>query len=161
MSEVFRKLSRFLGTWRGVGEGGFPTIDPFRYEEVTEFHTREGEVSILFEQQTWVLPEGGEREPSHWESGFLQVTEDGRIDLLNAQNSGRVEVLTGDLRDGDDGEIVLELESVVLGHDPRMLSTRRRYRLRGDELNYEIEMATTNVDARTWHLTATLKRDPE
>ncbi len=154
---TFRQLCRLLGTWKGAGRGDFPTIDAFRYEETSAFHTRGGEVSIALEQQTWVIHDDGTREPSHWEVAILQVKEDGRIDLLNAQNSGRVEVLTGELAESADGW-TLELESVVHGHDPRMVSTRRRFRLAGDRLSYEVEMATTAVPQRQWHLAAELER---
>jgi hypothetical protein len=39
-----------------------------------------------------------------------------------------------------------------------MLSTRRVYRLAGDTLAYEVEMATTAVPDRQWHLGAELGR---
>ena len=154
----FRILQAFLGAWQGEGRGSFPGIESFRYAEEVEFRTRDGETSILYEQQTWVLDEAGGREPSHWESGFLQITEDGRVDLLNAQNSGRVEVLRGDLVETSDRSIELILESVVHGHDPRMVSTHRRYVLSGDEMVYEVDMATRKVAGALRHLDARLTR---
>ena len=158
VEERSRALRAFLGVWRGEGRGSFPGIEPFRYAEQVEFRTRDGEASVLYEQQTWVLDEAGGREPSHWEAGFLQVTEDGRVDLLNAQNSGRVEVLRGDLREAAGGNVELILESVVHGHDPRMVATRRRYVLAGNELVYEVDMATRKVPGARRHLDARLTR---
>jgi len=30
-------LSWLIGRWGGIGEGGYPTVEPFRYEQVLEF----------------------------------------------------------------------------------------------------------------------------
>lgn len=156
--ELFQALHPFLGTWRGEGDGDFPGIDPFHYVEEVTFRTRDGEVSIFYEQQTWVIHASGEREASHWESGFLQVTDDGDIDLLNAQTSGRVEVLRGAATLDDAGRLCVDLKSIVHAHDPRMVSTRRQYTIDGDTLRYEADMRTEKSGETLRHLEATLQR---
>ncbi|MCA8970599.1 MAG: FABP family protein [Planctomycetes bacterium] len=148
------------GTWRGAGRGTFPTIDDFEFEEVTTFRVRDLEpATIAYEQRTMVVGANAIREPSHWESGFFLLFEDGRIEVLNAQNSGRVEVLSGSCEIIDATTARLELASVVHAHDPRMIATRRILEVRGDELHYEVHMQTTNVDVLQKHLWASLRRD--
>jgi len=95
--------------------------------------------------------------PSHWESGFLMVRDDGGVELLNAQQSGRVGVLTGSLH-GDEGGYVLRLSSVVHAHDELMRSTTRELTFRTDELGYEVRMATDRVSQVEPHLRARLGR---
>lgn len=145
------------GDWSGVGEGAFPTIDPFRYREELKFTRRAGERALGYEQRTWRLGGDEDGEPSHGESGFLLPAEDGTIHLLNAQASGRVEVLVGRATDTG-GEVTLDLKSVVHAHDARMRSTRRVLTWNRSELRYEAFMATDRVAEPTRHLSATLGR---
>lgn len=152
--ELFRRL---LGTWQGSGHGQFPTIDSFRYEETLRFEAREGVAAIHYHQSTSLLLDGGGKEPSHWESGFLLPQEDGSIHLLNSQESARTEVLVGRARALEEG-VELKLESTSHAHDPRMRASTRTYRLRGDVLRYEVRMATDQVPELQLHLEATLAR---
>lgn len=151
------RLRRLLGTWIGEGSGDYPPIEPFRYRELLCFEERAGEPVIHFEQRTWLLPD---EEASHWESGFIRALEDGTVELLNAQNSGRVEVLSGRASTADGCELQLELDSCVHGHDPRVRRTRRVFSLRGDHLHYTQWMETTTTDQPEFlqHLEAQLKR---
>ncbi|KAL0407154.1 UNVERIFIED_CONTAM: UPF0678 fatty acid-binding protein-like protein [Sesamum latifolium] len=71
-------LSYLLGTWRGQGEGSFPTISPFKYSE-------------SFSSLT--LPTSGE--PMHSESGFWRPKLDGTIEVVIAQSTALVEVQKG------------------------------------------------------------------
>lgn len=154
--EVLRTL---VGTWRGTGRGRFPTIDDFRYREQLEFTAHATEPHLHYEQRTWLVADGADDgQPSHWESGFLLVQEDGGIELLNAQESGRVEVLAGGLYALAGGAHELRLASVVHAHDPRVRATSRVLTLGNDELAYEVQMATDQVAARQVHLEARLLR---
>ena len=152
-------LRRLVGTWTGTGQGRFPTIDPFRFAETLRFAIREGGPELFYEQRTSLLSEGeDDGDPSHWESGFLIVQEDGSIDLLNAQASGRTEVLTGRLSNLGEAGFELELTSTSHANDARMVATTRTYRLDGDSLSYEIQMATDRVPERQHHIATTLVR---
>lgn len=44
-------LSYLLGTWRGHGEGGFPTINSFKYGEQLNF-SHPGNKVIMFQKQS-------------------------------------------------------------------------------------------------------------
>lgn len=155
----FELLARLTGEWHGTGRGQFPTIEAFEYEEQLRFWLRdEDQESIAYEQKTWVLT-GSAREESHWETGFVQLRDvDGetRVEVLNAQNSGRVEVLRGVLEEREAG-FVCTLESVVLAHDARMRRSARRWELCGDELRCSCTMATDAVPESKPHLSVTLR----
>lgn len=122
----------------------------------------EGELALHYEQQTWLVDENGQRDPSHWESGFITLTDEGVLEILNAQTSVRVEVLRGDLSlktvDGGEATLHLQLASCVHAHDPRMKSSVRSYWLRPNNLRYEVLMVTDTVPELTQHLSAELTR---
>ncbi len=151
-------ISALDGTWRGTGRGDYPTIDAFRYEETLRFELDRAYPMFHFEQRAYLLPG---REPSHWESGFIRLMEDGNIEMSSAQDSGRVEVLRGKpetLVEGSGFDVTLD--HVVLAHDPRLHATRRSFRLEGDRLHYIVYMAThtTPQPELQQHLIAELER---
>jgi hypothetical protein len=68
-----------------------------------------------------------------------------------------VEVLAGPLT-VDGAGLEMELESVVLAHDDRLVRTRRVITLVEDELRYVVEMVTTRNASMSRHLVASLSR---
>jgi len=154
-----RHLRRLHGSWTGKGVGNYPTIDPFEWTETLRFELDDGYPMLHYEQRTYLVPSD---EASHWESGFIRPLEDGSIEISNSQDSGRVEVLRGRLTEieGSDGDWSIELNSVVLDHDPRLHRTRRVFTLCGDTLLYVVQMAThTTPEPRLGqHLEARLRR---
>ena len=154
-AETWRGLRGLIGTWEGTGRGEFPTIDAFDYRESLEIIEPQPETLLHYRQQTWRLV-GNEEIGSHIETGFISVTDDGDVEIANAQASDRVEVLRGRATASD--SFTLELKSVVLAHDERMVWSWRTLRLRGDVLRYEMAMATTLVPDGAPHLTARLSR---
>jgi hypothetical protein len=158
VEELFAELKVLLGVWRGFGRGVFPTIEPFRYLEETKFTDNAGEMILHFEQKSWLLDETGEIvKPLHWESGFFMPTEDGCIEILNAQNSRRVEVLRGCSRI-ENGRWILETESVLHGYDERMTASARRFEVFESTLRYKVDMATNRVAEIQIHLEAELRK---
>lgn len=156
IDKTMQRLSALAGTWEGRGAGDYPTIEAFEYEERIRFDVDDSYPLIHYEQKTHLIPSG---EASHWESGFIRPLDDGSIDWSSAQDSGRVEVLRGGLVEAN-GEIRLVLDSIVLDHDPRLVSTHRTFTLRGDRLSYIVRMSTrTTPEPRLGqHLTAQLER---
>ena len=150
------RLALLHGTWRGRGRGDYPTIDAFTYDEVLRFEYDERYPMFHYEQRAFLVPSG---EASHWESGFIKSV-DGAFEISSAQDSGRVEVLRGPLV--VDGErLQLDLDSVALAHDARLVRTRRQIVLEGDRLRYKKWMATRTTDepALLQHLEAELQRE--
>ena len=150
-------LRLFLGEWSGIGHGEFPTIEPFDYLETLSFAT-DGRPLLHYEQKT-NRRRAGEADyvPSHWESGFIRLLPDGRIELTCAQNGGRLERLTGSIEESMTG-LILSLKSTDFLNDARMLETSRTMTVDGDTLHYTQTMHTTAVPGPTQHLEATLRR---
>lgn len=157
---ICEQLQRLVGSWEGGGAGRFPTIDSFRYREAFEVTHRNPEEAVVhYHQQTWLVSDGeDDGDDSHWESGFIMAREDGRVELLNAQESRRVEVLVGEMYLEDSGACVLETASVVHAHDERMVATKRTIRYDEQTLLYRMEMTTTKVPEILVHLEAELNR---
>lgn len=156
LAESLALLQPLLGTWHGRGQGVFPTIMPFSYEEELRFVARDGRAALWYEQATWKsAPDGTRGAPSHWESGFLRLTSDAQIEIISAQSSGRVEVLRGTITGAP---LCIAVASVVQGNDDRMHATARRITLDGATLRYALDMATTRVPALQSHVAALLTR---
>src|SRR5579872_1669289 len=83
-------LGFLIGRWRGEARSLWAGPEMTFGEEVIFEHF--GKPSIAYRQRTW-HPEDGT--PSHAESGYLAVGEDGRLTLTIAQPTGVVEVSTG------------------------------------------------------------------
>jgi len=152
-------LRTLVGQWAGGGRGDFPTIDAFRYTETMRFYWNGIEPMLQFEQRTWVAGDAGpHQDPLHWETGFFRALPGFGVELTNAQNGERVEVMRGKIKHGDE-VVVLSMDSTLLGNDERLIRTRRRYECEGDKLRYQVFMATTKQPELTLHLDARLTRD--
>lgn len=143
-------ISFLLGTWRGEGEGGFPTIQSFKYgEEIKFWHS--GKPVIAYTQKTWKLASG---EPMHAESGYWRPKMDGSIEVIIAQSTGLAEVQKGTY---DAEKKIVKLQSELVGNASKVKEITRVFELNGSELRYVIEMATTTNDLQP-HLRAMLKK---
>ncbi|KAI3753980.1 hypothetical protein L2E82_26047 [Cichorium intybus] len=144
-------LSYLLGTWRGQGEGGFPTISSFAYGEELNFTHPGNKPVIAYSQKTWKLNSG---EPMHAESGYWRPKPDGTIEVVIAQSTGLVEVQKGTY---DAEKKVVKLQSEVVGNASKVKEISRVFSLVDEELSYVVEMAT-NLTSRQPHLKASLKK---
>ncbi|KAG8365303.1 hypothetical protein BUALT_Bualt18G0090500 [Buddleja alternifolia] len=165
-------LSSLLGTWRGQGEGTFPTIAPFKYSEEVQFSHSPN--------KTWELSSG---EAMHSESGYWRPKLDGTIEVVIAQSTGLVEVqlfmfcygenfkntgsafrfyalmLYFNLQKGTyDEQISVKLKSALVGNGSKVNEIHRVFELiNGEELSYVVEMATILTSLQT-HLKACLRK---
>ncbi|KAI3768998.1 hypothetical protein L6452_00094 [Arctium lappa] len=144
-------LAYLLGTWRGQGEGGFPTISSFTYGEELNFTHPGNKPVIAYSQKTWKLNSG---EPMHAESGFWRPKPDGTIEVVIAQSTGLVEVQKGSY---DAENKVVKLHSEVIGNASKVKEITRVFSLVNEELSYVVEMATNLTDCQP-HLKASLKK---
>ncbi|WOG97964.1 hypothetical protein DCAR_0417305 [Daucus carota subsp. sativus] len=146
-----KPLSYLLGTWRGQGQGGFPTISSFNYTEELNFSHPGNKPVIIYTQKTWKSNSG---EPMHAESGYWRPKPDGSIEVVIAQSTGLVEVLKGTF---DAEEKAVKLRSELVGNAAKVKEITRTFKLVDDELTYEVEMATGSVSLQP-HLKASLKK---
>ncbi|KAG5529028.1 hypothetical protein RHGRI_029634 [Rhododendron griersonianum] len=144
-------LSYLLGTWRGQGEGGFPTINSFKYGEQLNFSHPGNKPVIAYSQKTWKLNSG---EPMHAESGYWRPKPDGTIEVVIAQSTGLVEVQKGTY---DAEEKVVKLHSELVGNASKVREITRVFKLVNEELVYVVEMATS-LNSLQPHLKASLTK---
>lgn len=143
-----------LGTWAGPGQGSYPTIEPFAYnEEVTFGHV--GKPFLAYGQKTRHATTGL---PLHAETGYWRPSGGGaRVEVVLAHPSGILELQVGTF----DGT-VFELRSAqVLGTPTAkpVTAVNRRFELAegGSVLRYELSMAAMGLEM-THHLSAELRR---
>lgn len=157
MSE--NKLLKMLaGNWTGTGIGLYPTIEPFEYLESLRFTLDKKGANLHYEQKTRRRNIGqADYVSSHWETGFLRLLENDRIEIANVQIGGRVEILIGSIETASEG-YVLRLNSTHFANDSRMQEASRTITLSRDSLHYSMYMQTTKVPHLAIHLEARLQR---
>jgi len=149
--DALAPLTAFFGTFRGAGNGQYPTITPFAYTEELTFGHRGAPVASFTQATTSV---DGAR-PMHHEAGFLRISAAGMLEMTVAHTFGITEVLTGTVENS-----VISCASTMLGVAPNaktVTATRRRYVLLGDTLSYQLWMSYGAHD-EVLHLSGTLKR---
>jgi hypothetical protein len=150
-------LETLAGTWRGTGQGEYPTIPGFAYAEELTVVPVPGRALAHWRSTTRDLSTD---EPRHAESGFLRATPTSTsttttVELVVAHGFGIVETAAGEL----DGPHLVLVSTGLLGtatakHVERV---ERRYAVDGDHLTYAIAMAAVGVPL-THHLRAELRR---
>ena len=150
-------LAPLLGTWRGSGEGSYPTIDDFAYTEELVFGHM-GKPFLSMVQRSHHRSTGA---PLHAEAGYLRALPADVVELTVAQPSGIVEVDVGSVIPTLDG-LVVELESARVGLTPSAKSVtavRRRLSLTGSTLVSELWMAAAGEANLIHHVRSEMSRD--
>ena len=154
LPEPVQPFAFLLGTWRGEGVGGYPTLaEDFRYGEEITFACY-GKPVIEFHSSSWALDD---ERPLARQSGFWRPLADGRLEVVLSIASGLVEIFYGGLVNGPAGPHV-EITSDVIGHTEtakQVQADKRLYAVRGGKLMYAMEMAAAG-QALQAHLSAAL-----
>lgn len=154
-----KPLGVLLGSWAGEGRGEYPTIDAFDYGEWMRFE-HVGDNFLLSSQRSWLADDGS---PLHFERGFWRPGSSAdRVELTLAHPLGLTEVAEGTVMTS--GPVTtIEVATGSIGRTTTgmdVVGLVRRYRVEGDVLRYEIDMATGST-AMTRHLAAELHREPD
>lgn len=170
LPELVRPFAFLLGTWRGEGVGGYPTLEAdFPFGEQITFGCY-GKPVISFTSESWALDDG---RPLARQMGFWRPqppaapsaeSPDGAdsgpaLEVVMTVAAGLVEVFYGRLVNGPAGEHV-ELESDLIGHTAtakQVAKDTRLYAVRGGKLMYAMEMAAVGQGLQA-HLSAALDR---
>ena len=150
-------LAFLVGTWVGVGVGGYPTVEDFRYgQEVTFAHV--GKPFLSYTSRSWILDDEGNRiRPAAQESGFWRPQPNGEVEVLLAHPVGYVEIWLGNV---DGARIELHTDVVARTQSAKEYTAGHRlYGLVEGDLMYAYDMAAVGHPLQS-HLSARLKRVP-
>ncbi|MDE0138299.1 MAG: FABP family protein [bacterium] len=146
-------LAFLVGTWRGGGNGRYPTIEPFEYLEEAVYTPGPGKPFIAYRQRT--RRAGAAGEPLHSESGYIRPGGPDGAELVVAQPTGIVEVHTGEI---DGRQVHFRSKDVRLSSTAVEVSrVERRIRVVGDTMRYRVWMAAVGQPLQV-HLEAELTR---
>jgi len=148
-------LAFLLGTWRGVGVGGYPTIESFRFgQEIVFGHT--GKPVLTYVSRSWVLDDAGNvLRAGAGESGSWRVDAAGGLEIVLAHASGFAEIWIGNVAFGR-----IEMSTDVVARTASAKEVTGGHRLYGmvdGDLLYAYDMAAVGQPLGP-HLSARLAK---
>lgn len=148
-------LAFLIGTWRGLGVGGYPTVESFRFAQEIEFR-HDDRPFLGYTSRTWILDDDGEIVgPSAEESGYWRPRPDGEVEVLLAHPTGFAEVWLGHV---EGAKIELTTEVVARTESAKEVNGGHRlYGLVKGELMWAYDMAAVGQPL-TSHVSARLQR---
>jgi hypothetical protein len=155
LPEQVKPFSWLLGTWRGEGVGGYPTLDAdFRFGEEVTFDCP-GKPLLTFTSRSWAVEDN---RPLALQTGFWRPTSPTEVEVVLSVASGIVEILYGSLVEGPSGVHVELLSDVIASTASAKQVTRERrmYAVRGGQLMYAQDMAAVGQEELHPHLSASL-----
>ncbi|MGH8894170.1 MAG: FABP family protein [Actinomycetes bacterium] len=149
-------VSWLLGTWRGVGVGGYPSVEGFRFSQEMTFSELPGKPFVHHLSRSWLLDDdGNEVRPLAQETGYWRPEADGSLELLLTHPTGFVEIYLGR---ADGAKIELQTDVVARTETAKEYTAGHRlYGLVDGELMWAYDMAAVGQPLQP-HLSATLKR---
>jgi hypothetical protein len=144
-----------LGTWRGVGVGGYPTIEEFRFSQEVTF-SEVGKPYLHYLSRSWLLDdEGNEVRPLAQETGYWRPQPDGSVEVLLAHPTGFVEIWLGTV---EPAKIELQTDVVARTDSAKAyVAGHRLYGLVDGKLLWAYDMVAVDQPLQP-HLSATLQR---
>lgn len=148
-----------LGTWRGNGQGDYPTTEAFTYDQEAIF-AHDTRPFLHYFSRTWKTNADGERTgPGDLETGFLRVHPDGSgkadLELVLAHPTGYAEVWYGEV---DGPRITLTTDLVARTASAKEYNAgQRMYGLVEGDLMYAYDKAAEGHELQS-HLWGRLER---
>lgn len=153
LNPALAHLAPLVGTWRGPGHGEYPTITSFDYTDEWQF-VDVGKPFLLFVERTW----DADGLPKHTETGYLRAPSPDVIEIVAAIPTGQSELGVGPCAmSGDALTLSTDAEVRCTPSAKRVDRIVRRIVVRGDALDYEMEMAAVGKGL-TLHLRSRLTR---
>ncbi|HLZ37010.1 MAG TPA: FABP family protein [Mycobacteriales bacterium] len=144
-----------LGTWRGEGVGGYPTIEDFRYGQEVRF-SHDGRAVLAYASRSWLLDDvGAVLRPAATETGYWRPQPDGTIEVVLAHPTGFAEIWIGTVT-GTRIEVHTDVVART-GTAKEVNAGHRLYGLVGADLLYAYDMAAVG-HALQPHLSARLAK---
>ncbi len=149
-------VSWLLGTWRGLGVGGYPTIEEFRFSQELSFTELPGKPFVHHMSKSWLLDDdGNEVRPLAQETGYWRPEADGALELVLSHPTGYSEIYVGR---ADGAKIELQTDVVARTETAKPYTAGHRlYGLVDGKLLWAYDMAAMDLPLQP-HLSATLER---
>jgi len=156
-------LAFLVGIWRGRGNGYYPTVEKFCYEEEVSFQ-HVGKPFLAYTQRTWSTNEA--KTPMHTESGFIRLVPPSKLEFVVCDPTGNTQIYEGEV---DEARERIELHTTQVGltataKEVKAVS-RTLWCTKNEEtgkkyLNYELSMAAVGQEMQR-HLDASLEQMTE
>ncbi|MEY4323128.1 MAG: hypothetical protein RL410_909 [Actinomycetota bacterium] len=149
-------MSWLVGTWTGIGEGQYPSSDPFRYEEVVQFAT-DGRPFLEYRSMTWLIDDDNQRvKASHTESGYWRPAPDNGVEALLSHPTGYSELWLGKIEVTNlvnaritGARMILEADAIVASPTAKSVTSGlRMYGLVEGELLMTYDMAAVGHETQ-------------
>lgn len=149
-------VSWLIGTWRGLGVGGYPTIEEFRFSQELSFTELPGKPFVHHLSKSWLLDDdGNEVRPLAQETGYWRPEADGALELVLSHPTGYSEIYVGR---ADGAKIELQTDVVARTETAKPYTAGHRlYGLVDGKLLWAYDMAAMDLPLQP-HLSATLER---
>jgi hypothetical protein len=149
-------VSWLLGTWRGVGVGGYPPVSEFRFGLELTFTVLPGKPFVHHLRRSWLLDyDVNQVRPLAQETGYWRPEADGSLELVLSHPTGFVEIYLGR---ADGAKIELHTDVVARTETAKEYTAGHRlYGLVDGKLLWAYDMAAVGQDLQP-HLSATLVR---
>lgn len=146
-----------IGTWRGVGVVGYPTMDEAQFGQEIVFGHR-GTPVLTYRARSWILgADGSVERPAATEAGFWRPQPDDALEVVLSHAFGITEVWVGS-RDGTKIELVTDA-IVRTGTAKEVTAGRRLYGFADFRLLWAFDMAAVGQPMQP-HASARLDRVP-
>jgi THAP4-like, heme-binding beta-barrel domain len=158
-------LSWLVGSWIGVGVGGYPSVADFHFGQEMSFST-DGRPFLSYWSRTWLLDDAGNQiRPLAMETGFWRPQPENQVEVVLSHPTGYAEVWVGDITVSEivDAKITgarAELRSDVIARTATAKEYTAGHRLYGlvqGDLLWAYDMAAMGHQL-TAHVSARLKR---
>jgi len=158
-------LSWLIGSWVGVGIGGYPNIPEFRFGQEINFAC-DGRPFLSYWSRSWLLNEAGQPvRPLAMEAGFWRPQPNNQVEVVLSHSSGYSEVWVGEVAITELAEAMISGAKVELRTDivARTVTAKeynagqRLYGLVQGDLLWAYDMAAMGQPL-TSHVSARLKR---
>jgi hypothetical protein len=155
LDRALQPLAFLIGTWRGVGVGGYPGTDSFRFGQELVF-SHAGAAVINYVSRSWLLDdEGAVVEAAAGEAGYWRMSDSGELEVVLAHSSGVAEIWVGDVTGTK-----IELATDVVARTASAWEVTAGHRLYGlveGDLLYAYDLAAVDQPL-TSYLSARLRR---
>jgi len=144
-----------LGSWAGVGVGGYPDVEEFRFGQEVTF-SENGKPFLHYISRSWLLDDDGNQvRPLGQETGYWRPQPEGKLEVLLAHPTGYVEIWLGEV---DGAKIELSTDLVARTDSAKPYTAGHRlYGLVEGDLLWAFDMAAMGRPLQP-HLSATLRR---